>query len=565
MVGTRDTDTDTDSNSRPADGFFKVEDILLTVGFGLMLAWHYLVLFSPIFGLAQELDPSRYLFDRQLALYISLAVSFSIIGIVSWRSKQNSGRLRPSAGFTYIVGVCAIIISGLCSAIPPSNIVLFIVAIVLLGATEAILMFLWLRWFVLRDNSHFLRSFAIYMMAGGALALLICCLQWPAASIAASIAPGLSAFILARAQGEFYRKNNAKTEDDETAAASASQSQAIETAPPSKYDKDAFHKRKTWNRRMNISVVVYALSFGLLQGSFAIAGITLLMVDNVVVLVGILVSGLIIYLVPKNLSRGTSIDVMHRYSLLLFVVGAVGVAWFDLGSAFLLVSQIAIMAGFNLFDFGVMAHGMNSDKNSSIGSVQVLEGGRPIVYTSLAVGLVLGFCIVNSTSQDYLANTLTMICGITIIALVATTLVPFYTLDGGILAVDHAPSMTNEELLGSALSATSQNAAEDDERSSDAEVIPADWVSPWRGACSQIAKLYQLSPRETEIFFLVAKGRNADYVQQKLVISTHTAKTHIANIYRKLEVHSSQELLDLVEAFRDAERRMAEADDELIG
>lgn len=86
--------------------------------------------------------------------------------------------------------------------------------------------------------------------------------------------------------------------------------------------------------------------------------------------------------------------------------------------------------------------------------------------------------------------------------------------------------------------------------------------SPWRRTCREIAKLYRLSPRETEIFFLIAKGRNAEFVQQKLVISMHTAKTHIANIYHKLGVHSSQEMLSLVEAFREEDIKAREAERE---
>lgn len=46
---------------------------------------------------------------------------------------------------------------------------------------------------------------------------------------------------------------------------------------------------------------------------------------------------------------------------------------------------------------------------------------------------------------------------------------------------------------------------------------------------------------------LMAKGRNAEYIQGALTISNYTAKTHIANIYRKCEVHSLQELIDEVE------------------
>ena len=45
----------------------------------------------------------------------------------------------------------------------------------------------------------------------------------------------------------------------------------------------------------------------------------------------------------------------------------------------------------------------------------------------------------------------------------------------------------------------------------------------------------------------LAKGRNADYITEKLIISSHTAKAHIYNIYQKTGVHSRQELMDLVE------------------
>lgn len=80
-------------------------------------------------------------------------------------------------------------------------------------------------------------------------------------------------------------------------------------------------------------------------------------------------------------------------------------------------------------------------------------------------------------------------------------------------------------------------------------LIPASREVPWQDACGELARLYQLSPRETEVFLLLAKGRNAEFIQGKLVISLHTAKSHIANIYQKLDVHSIQEMLDLIDLF----------------
>lgn len=67
--------------------------------------------------------------------------------------------------------------------------------------------------------------------------------------------------------------------------------------------------------------------------------------------------------------------------------------------------------------------------------------------------------------------------------------------------------------------------------------------------CRAIAGLYQLSPRETDILEFLAKGRNAAYIQNKLTISPHTVKSHIYSIYRKLDIHSQQKLMDFVEDY----------------
>ncbi|MGN0073191.1 MAG: response regulator transcription factor, partial [Coriobacteriales bacterium] len=64
-----------------------------------------------------------------------------------------------------------------------------------------------------------------------------------------------------------------------------------------------------------------------------------------------------------------------------------------------------------------------------------------------------------------------------------------------------------------------------------------------------IARDYKLSRRETEIFRYLARGRNAAFIQQKLMISPHTVKSHMYNIYGKLGVHSQQEILDMMESY----------------
>lgn len=70
----------------------------------------------------------------------------------------------------------------------------------------------------------------------------------------------------------------------------------------------------------------------------------------------------------------------------------------------------------------------------------------------------------------------------------------------------------------------------------------------WERACEKLADECGLSPREREVFALLAHGRNAEYISTTLFISNNTAKTHKYRIYRKLEVGTHQELLDKVEA-----------------
>ena len=62
-----------------------------------------------------------------------------------------------------------------------------------------------------------------------------------------------------------------------------------------------------------------------------------------------------------------------------------------------------------------------------------------------------------------------------------------------------------------------------------------------------MATQFELSPKETEVMILFAKGRSATRIQEELFISKGTVSTHLRHIYQKMDVHSKQELLDIIE------------------
>ncbi len=58
---------------------------------------------------------------------------------------------------------------------------------------------------------------------------------------------------------------------------------------------------------------------------------------------------------------------------------------------------------------------------------------------------------------------------------------------------------------------------------------------------------FSLSPRETDIALLVARGYTVNRIAEKLCLASGTVQSHMKSIYRKLDVHSKQEVIDLVQ------------------
>ncbi|MEO8398599.1 MAG: response regulator transcription factor [Ignavibacteriaceae bacterium] len=56
-----------------------------------------------------------------------------------------------------------------------------------------------------------------------------------------------------------------------------------------------------------------------------------------------------------------------------------------------------------------------------------------------------------------------------------------------------------------------------------------------------------LSPRETEVLQHLSKGKSYSMIGNELFIDKETVRTHIKNIYQKLEVHSKAKAIEIAE------------------
>lgn len=64
--------------------------------------------------------------------------------------------------------------------------------------------------------------------------------------------------------------------------------------------------------------------------------------------------------------------------------------------------------------------------------------------------------------------------------------------------------------------------------------------------CAEVARIYRLSTREEEVLLLLAQRKTVGIIERELFIANGTAKAHVRHIYQKLDIHTRQELFDLL-------------------
>lgn len=64
--------------------------------------------------------------------------------------------------------------------------------------------------------------------------------------------------------------------------------------------------------------------------------------------------------------------------------------------------------------------------------------------------------------------------------------------------------------------------------------------------CRELADIHGITERELDVFQQLARGRSKNYIAEELGISENTVRGHARNIYRKLDVHTRDELQNKV-------------------
>ena len=265
-----------------------------------------------------------------------------------------------------------------------------------------------------------------------------------------------------------------------------------------------------------ITVGTYGVVFGVSQ--YMIFSDRTTFISPAVIGASVAVGCLILLLVNIATKCSVSYDTTQRVILPIMVVALLLIPFSDGIVAILCWSTL--MAALTCYDTANMAILTKITHEQCLASFLFIAHNRMPIQIGMFGGWLLGFFLLNYRIAD--TDMMTRIAlGMVMVLVIVTTAIPYDKSRIGSKPIDPV------------------------------EVESVEARGSWQRRCEEVGESYGLSTRQQDVLVYLAKGRNAEYIQKELMVSSHTAKSHIYNIYRKLGIHSQQELIDLIEETKD--------------
>lgn len=234
--------------------------------------------------------------------------------------------------------------------------------------------------------------------------------------------------------------------------------------------------------------------------------------------------------------RGSSVSPVVFYQVAFPVVATGLVAFAVVASDF-----TALFAGLSYFFFEfaliiAIVHNVQQFCGRPERAVAAYGLVTGCAYLMLGAGTVLGFCF-----QQMRADSGLPVFTIVIIVCIYALSLPL---------VFQARRRAAEELHGAGRPAGP--AAPSDEPAAEPAPPAADLRDAIERQVRTLADRYGLTPREAQILGLVLTGFDTPAMAERMGVSENTVRTHKKNLYRKLDVHSKQDIVAMLAASEDA-------------
>lgn len=232
---------------------------------------------------------------------------------------------------------------------------------------------------------------------------------------------------------------------------------------------------------------------------------------------------------------------IYRLSLPIMVAGYVAIALlFDSHAA---ISLLIINVGYEFFDILTWVLFVDASRRRNENALYIFGLGVAFMFCGMALGNAASHILDTLVADGNVQANVVAMAAILCLVIVAFLVLPEGTVAQLSRREGHAergeePTAENNDLAESEAK---------DSAAGDGQADGAATADRIERHCAAVARDFGLTPRESEVIVLLAYGRTLAIIARDLHIAQGTARTHIENIYRKLDVHKQQELIDLVE------------------
>ena len=473
--------------------------VSIVVGFALHWTWVWVTFWSSVFYSASPvLQPSTSAAAPLEPLWL-LSLLTNVLGYGALF--VFSGK-RPVFGTSAVLPLCAAITTAMgtllvsyptaASFAEPAAFA-YVLGALLTGAGSAVAVILWGELLTILGARQTIVYSVLATVVASGFYLLITFLPDQVARFATVALPAAEMWLFTRKQ---------------SIVRSARIAPSAEDAPAGKAKRSA----TTRNALLEIAGIslFFGLSYGIMKGFFVLSGDFLITVRDYLNIGG-LILGAVAVLVTTSVFR---MDFRHMTYQVALPLMAAGFISFALDYPFDLVGFGVHQMGYQYFYIIIWALWAILSRKLSAPVARFASLSMMAIMAGQLVGSIVGAQLIAFAADKY---TIAIIAACSVFVILLVALFAFESpFPGSDWSVFHPLLQDNS-------------------------------APKFKRSLEKLAEMRGLSPREKQVFELLAKGRNSSFIGAQLVISEDTAKTHIKRIYRKFGVHSQQALLDMIE------------------
>lgn len=248
-------------------------------------------------------------------------------------------------------------------------------------------------------------------------------------------------------------------------------------------------------------------------------------------LFALVIVGTVFLFVAVLSRRDFDATLVYRISVPIMVLGFTALALFSAENS--AISILLVNVGYEFFDVLAWILFAHLARRHTSGVAYIYGMGVTCMFAGMAAGLLAG-----ELTHALVSNGAMQITVVAFACIFSLVIVGFMVFPESMLTqLAHRKSEHKHTTPDADQEAPVENAQAE---------APAEATLEER--CAVAATRHGLTPRESEILVMLARGRTIAIIARDLQIAKGTARTHTERIYRKLDVHKQQELIDLVEA-----------------